>query len=356
MSLPEEHVEVVGPAKTPRQLTFTISIDRTALPSVGTAFGVALVSTTVLLSAIYSRESGHLDASNYVMGVLGTVGLLGISVGALLMVPGADTKATLVSWPGAAAIVGAGAMVAVAINKDPESVYALGGIIAALSVGAYLVTRAAPFTLTAIAGAALLYIQGFSDVIGTGSSDSSDGTGHPFIRIGAAILVFVAVGTLLGWLLPETRVLTGVVVGVGGIFAMIALFEFLAFTGAFANSFSQSSATFPGTDASGVPVPTPIVTYSNPFTTDIWTMLGYCAALALFWLACAAATGHVGFRILPIVITVLAVPSTTLALSARHPTWWEVVTCAIGGLALVAVALRSMRPAAPVEVPAETTQ
>ncbi len=350
MSLPEEHAEVVGPAKTPRQLTVTISFDRSALPSVGTAFGVALVSATIVMSAIYSRKSGDLDTSNYVMGVLGTIGLLGIAVGALLTEPDAEKRATLVSWPGAAGIVGVGAMLSVAINHSPASAYVFGGVVAALSVAAYLVTRAAPFTLTSIAGAAVLYIQAFSDTIGAGNNNnySGDSTGHPFIRIGAAILVFVAVATLVGWLLPKTRVLTGVVVGAGGVFAMVSLFEFLSFTSSFATSFASSSSSFNGTDTMGNTF-TPAIEYHNPYTTDIWLMLGYCAALALFWLACAAATGHVGFRILAIVMTVLAVPATTIALSARHPTWWEVVTCAIGGVALVVVALRSSTPAAPVQ-------
>ncbi|MCW2755733.1 MAG: hypothetical protein JWQ32_3144 [Marmoricola sp.] len=337
MSLPPPpDVEIVGPAKTPpRQLTLSIHIDRAALPSTATALGVALVSAAVVTSAIYSRHSGSLDMSNYVMGVLGTVGLLGFAIGAYVRAPASQRGTTLVSWPGAAGIVGAGAMLAVAINDDPGSVYALGGAVLVLSASVFLVTRAAPFTLTAIAGAALLYGQGFGDVIGTGTSDIGSGTDTSFIRIGAAILVFVALVTGLGWLLPETRVLTGVVTGVGGLVAMTALFVALVIAGSFAGIASGFSATAgPGGSAQ-------VVAFHNPFSNDIWTVLGYSAALVLFWLACSAITGHVGFRILAIVLTLIAVPATTFALSARHPTWWEVVTCGLGGLVLVWVAFRS---------------
>ncbi|MCW2855297.1 MAG: hypothetical protein JWR52_912 [Marmoricola sp.] len=336
MSLPPPpDAEIVGPAKTPRQLTLSISIDRAALPSAATALGVALVSAAVVTSAIYSRHSGSLDMSNYLMGVLGTVGLLGIAIGAHVRAPASERSATLVSWPGAAGIVGAGAMLAVAINDDPGSVYELGGAVLVLSAGAFLVTRAAPFTLTAIAGAALLYIQGFSDVIGTGSSDIGSGSDTSFIRIGAAILVFVAVVTALGWVLPETRVLTGVVTGVGGLVAMTSLYVGLVLAGSFASVASGFSSTG-GPDGSGQ-----VVAFHNPFTHDIWTVLGYSAALVLFWLACSAVTGHVGFRVLAVVLTLIAVPATTFALSARHPTWWEVVTCGLGGFVLVWVAFRS---------------
>lgn len=351
MTLPPQQpghleTEIVGPPNPTRQLTFSVSIDRSFLPSAGTALGVALVSAAVLTAAIYSRESGDLDVSNFTMGVLGTLSLLGVAAGAHLRSPGSESSATLVSWPGAAGIVGAGAMLAVAINHEKASVYTLGGVILLLSAASFRLTRSAAFTLTAIAGMGVLYVQAFNDLIGSGHS--SEGSDIPFIKVGAAILVFVAVVTAAGWQLPGTRVLTGVVVGAGGFFAMTAVFEVLGIAG----SFESVSSGFASSDVPGGNGH--VVHFDNPYTNDIWITLAYCAALVLFWLACSAVTGHVGFRILAIAMTLEAVPVTTLALTTRHPTWWEIVACGLGGLVLLGVAVRTLSTPAPAAASATT--
>lgn len=352
MTLPEQQAETVGPPKAPRRLPqLDLAIDRSQLPVAAAAFGIALVSTAVALSAVYSRHTGNLDASNYTMGVLATLGLLGGAAGAFLLLPDDERRGPLVTWPGAAGVAGVGLMIAVAITKDNVSTYTASVAVIALSIGGYLLTRGAAFVLTTIAGTVVLYIQAFNDLIPTGSH-SSNGFGfgdNQFMIYGAAIVVFVVAATAAGWFLAETRVLSGVVIGIVGVVTMGYLFQFLSIS----RQFAGSGASMFGGDTSGS-----TVDLGNPFENDTWVVLGLCFVLALYWLTCALVTGHVGFRLLALAITVLAVPSTTEALASRHPTWWEVGACAVGGLILVAVAVSTRdnltRPAS--TAPAETIQ
>ena len=88
---------------------------------------------------------------------------------------------------------------------------------------------------------------------------------------------------------------------------------------------------------------------AGPYRDDTWMILAYCAALALAWAWCSMASGHVGFRVLIVVDSVLVVPFVSVILSVDHPTWWEVVTCAAGAAVLLAAGLRarSQRTGAP---------
>lgn len=123
-----------GPPSTPNVRTVSVSFDLSRLPSAVTALGVALVSSAIVLSTIYSREDGsELDGSNFAMGILATFGLLAVAAGAHLLVADAERRASLVSWPGAAGILGAGAMIAVHINEGRWSLYTAGVLILVVS-------------------------------------------------------------------------------------------------------------------------------------------------------------------------------------------------------------------------------
>jgi hypothetical protein len=338
-SSPSSTTETIGGPLRPRRLPplkLDLRIDRSQLPIAATALGVALVSAAVVLSALYSRHSGDLDGSNYAMGVLATLGLLGGCLGALLLLPRSERQGALVTWPGAAGVAGVGLMLAVAITKNNVSVYTASIAVIILSIGGYLLTRGASFVLTTIAGTVALYVQAFNDLIPTGKhGDDSLGFGfgdNEFMVLGAAIVVFVVLATTAAWFLPETRVLSGIVIGVGGVAAMGYLFEFLSISHYF---FEGSGGGYPGSGAA--------VDVRHPFVNDTYVVLGYCFLLALFWLACSLSTGNVGFRILALAITLLAVPLTTFSLSAKHPTWWEVASCALGGLILVGAAIGTRR-------------
>lgn len=163
-----------------------------------TALGVALVSAAIVLSAYYSRQSGELDGSTYLMGLLASAGLLAVAGGSHLLVADAERRASLVSWPGAAGTVGAGLMLAIWVDGDPWAAYGAGALILIVSVLAYAGTKAAPFVLSATIGLGLLYIQGFGDVF---DMETEDGTS--FVIVGAGILFFVGAVTTLGWLLPD---------------------------------------------------------------------------------------------------------------------------------------------------------
>jgi hypothetical protein len=304
-------------------------LDPARLPGAATALGVALVSGAVVLASVHARGGGDLDTSNFTMGVLATLGLLGLAVVAHLLVPAAETSAQLTSWPGAAGALGAGAMLAVLINDDDWSPYVAALVVLGLSVGGYLLTRSAPFVLSTIAGLALLYAKAFDDVF-----DLNGGGDNTFMAIGAGVLVFVVAVTILGWLLPATRVLSGVVIGAGGLGAMVVILVALAAFRAFTAVLSTPRLSFD--DSAGTAYSSELtLSRPDPLHNDVWMVLLYCALLAVLWAAAALATGHVGFRVLLVADGVLVIPLAAAALLAAHPTWWEVVCAALGGLVLL---------------------
>lgn len=321
--------------------SFAVTIDWSRAPAVGTAFGVSLVSAAIAVSAMHARESGDLDLSNFITGVLATVGLLGLAAAAHLLLPESEARAALVSWPGAAGAVGAGAMVGVLIDDDPAAAYVGALVVMALSVGGYLATRTWPFVVGTIVGLAVVYMQLFEDVI----DFDGDGT-NVFMIVGAAILMFVIAVTLGGWLLPATRILSGVLVGAGGLLAMVAVLQGLMVFGAFEAFASSSGEVFSeeefttGGDAvfeEDFPDVAGLVR-DNPYQDDVYVILGYCAILVLLWAGCALVTGHIAFRVLIASSAVLVVPLATVALYVNHPTWWSVGLGAIGAVLLTGVA------------------
>ena len=306
--------EVVGTEGWGRRLPdLRWEIDRTALPGVVTAAGVALLSTAVVMSAAHARDGGDLDASTFTGGVLAVLGLLGVAGVTRVLAPDAEPRAALVSWPGAAGAAGLGVMLAVLLDQNDAAFY-LGPLLtlAVVAVG-FVLTRGPAFLLVAIAALAVLYGKVFDDVL----KPDGDG-GNTFMTVGAAVVVFVVLVTLAGWTLPATRVLTGIVTGAGGVAALALILQFLQISRLF-------STDAPGSGAAP----------DNPYADDLWAIIGYCALLALFWSACALGTGHVGFRVLVIVVSVIGLPLATYALAIRHPSWWELGLGLGGGVLLL---------------------
>lgn len=335
-------VETIGRVTRPSRippLKIDLRVELSRVPAALTAIGTALVSAAVVIATIHARVRHHLDGSNYTMGLLATAGLLAVAIVAGVLVPDAERRASLVSWPGAAGIIALGAMAGVGIHTHPQSIYVTSLVILAFSGCAYAAVRAPAFTLSAIAGAALLYGQGFRDAFHPGgilAELNVDGGGkdhNTFMIIGAGVVGFVVLATALCWVLPSAvRDLDGIVIGGVAIAALYYLSTFLMLN---RYQFDYNP-------------------HSSALVNDIWVVLGYSVALALFWLGCFLVSGHVGFRILAVIATAYAVPVAAYELVVSHPTWWEVVACGIGGFLLLAVCfiLWNLHPA-PTEPDAE---
>jgi hypothetical protein len=295
--------------------------------------GVALLSTAVVLSAYYTRLKDHLDGSNYVVGLVATVGLLGIAAAALagVVVPrDADATTDLVAWPGAFGALGVGLMIGVGLDDAAVTEYVAGVAVLLISVAGYLLVQRAPFVVTAIVGFFVVYAQLLDDVVGFGD-DNDIGA----IWIAVALTVFAVLVTGAGWLLP-TRALSGVVAGAMTVVGFASLTGVLAVASALEAAFAPISPDARSSQGAVVGV-RGVGSYDN----DTWVILALALLLMVGWAACAALTGHVGFRLLVVAMAVSVTPLATVVLRADHPTWWGVVLGAVGGALLVYVLVRS---------------
>ncbi|MCW2794300.1 MAG: hypothetical protein JWO76_3398 [Nocardioides sp.] len=286
------------------------------------AVGVALVATVAVLSAFYSRQRQDLDWSNYTMGLLATLGLLGVAAVGWLYARDRDASTDLVAWPGAFGAVSAGLMIGVALDDSDATTYVAGLAVVALSAGGYLLVRRDAFVTTAIAGLFVTYLQLCDDLF-----DLGDGGDNVAMAISALLLVFTVVVTVAGWWLPS-RVLSGVLVGIVAVVGNAVVLYALGVVATF-------QAAFSGLENGGGVEAKRFEGYDN----DVWVILVFALLLIAGWGVAAYLTGHVGFRLLIVAMSVSVVPIATLALAVRHPTWWEVVAGGLGGLLLVAVAL-----------------
>lgn len=308
---------------------------------VAVSCGVGLLSTAVVLSTFYSRANGDIDWSNYAMGLLSTVGLLGVAVAGWFLVRDRDRSADLVAWPGAFGAVAVGLMIAVALDDSDTTAYIAGLAVVALSVAGYLLVRRDAFVVITIGGLFIVYVQLFDDLVGFG-----DGGDNFAITLSAALLVFTVAVTAAGWLLPS-RALSGVVAGVVAVVGNVVLLAGLAIAGTFESAFY-------GVDTNGsMARPERFDKYDN----DVWFILAFALLLIVGWALCAYLTDHVGFRLLIVAMAVSVVPIATVVLAIQHPTWWEVVVGVAGGLILVAVGRRALGrgqgdpPTAPLPIP-----
>lgn len=298
-----------------------------SLVSVGVALGVALLTTAIALSSTHTRADGDLDWSNYALGILATLGLLGVAGAAYVLVKDTARRDELVGWPGAFGAIGVGSMVVLALDDSGATGYVAGLAIVAISVGGYLLVRRPAFVVTAIAGLLVLYLSLVDDIFDIADIES-DNVG---ITISAVVLVFTVLITAAGWFLP-TRVLSGVVVGVFTVVVFTGVLTGLAVAAAF-------QAAFAGFSLDGdAPAPTRFDEYDN----DVWVILVFAVLLIAGWAAAAWLSGHVGFRLLMVAMATGVVPLATVVLAVEHPTWWAAVTGVLGGAILVAVAFLSL--------------
>jgi hypothetical protein len=320
----------------------TVTFDLTGLPRAGTATGVALASAAISVSAVFSRDHGPLDGSVFSVGLIASLLLIGVAV---VSSTRGEKAADLVSWPGAAGAIGAGMMLAVLINDDGGSAYAGGGLALALGVIGYLAARSAAFAVTMLGALSVIYIQGVSDLTSSNMDDpfNGDHDNNHFMLVAAAVAVFVIVVSLAGWLLPRTRVLIGVLVGIGGLLALAGLMQVLMIARAFSayppeptDSGMDSSGNFddPGFDSLNQ------VFQHNPYRNDIYVVLATAILLGAFWICLSLATGHLAFRLLTIADAVLMVPMVMVGLVASHATWWAAGLAVVGVAALALTAYR----------------
>jgi hypothetical protein len=286
------------------------------------AVGVALLMTVVVLSAFYTRKRDHIDWSNYTMGLLATLGLLGVAAAGCWLVARDRHRSTdLVAWPGAFGAVAVGLMLVVALDDSGATAYVAGLAVVALAAGGYLLVRRDAFVTAAIGGLFVVYLQLCDDLF-----DFGDGGDNVAISISAALFVFTVLVTLAGWWLPS-RVLSGVLVGVLAVVGNVVILVTLGVAATFQAAFGLSNGR-----------PTGVKRFDE-YDNDVWFILVFALVLVAGWALAAYLTDHVGFRLLIVAMCVTVVPISAVVLAVQHPTWWEVVTGGLGGLLLVSVVL-----------------
>lgn len=293
------------------------------------AAGAALLATALVLSTLYSRKDGDLDWSNYTVGLLATFGLLAIGALAYVLARSADAATDLVAWPGAFGVVGVGLMIGVAMDDSDATAYVAGLVVLALSVGGVLLTRRGPFVVTAVLGFYVTYLQAMDDLFGVAEEDEVGA-----IKVAFALALFAVIVTVLGWLLPEARVLAGAVAG------GLTVAGFAVLTGALAVAQALQAVLAGFSELGEGP---PDVPEADAYHNDAWVILLLALLLVVGWAVCAALTRHVAYRLLMVAMAVAVVPLVTLVLTVEHPSWWGLVIGALGGGLLVAAALRTLQ-------------
>ena len=279
------------------------------------ALGVALLITAVTLSGFYTRADGEIDWTNYLVGIAATLVLLG--VGVAFWIRAAPERADeVVSWPGALGVVGVGVMLWQALDNSAATAYVVGSVMVVLAVIGYLGCRQWPFVLVAIGGFAVFYIQLFVDAFDEAGVMDDDGA----LVVGAGILVFTLLVSIVTWVLPE-RVVAGVVVGVAAVCAyFVTLYWLMVLVPFQYDGGGEALARQPQR--------------SNPLENDVWFILVFSLVLAAGWAWAAWRTGHVGYRLLIVAICTAVVPPATVALAVEHPTYWGAVLGLLGTGAL----------------------
>ncbi|WP_193613061.1 hypothetical protein [Nocardioides lijunqiniae] len=292
--------------------------------------GVALLATAVVLSTAYTRADGDLDWSNYAVGLVATLGLLGVAAVAYVTARSADPATDLVAWPGAFGVAGLGLMVAVAMDDHQLTAYVAGLSVVALSLAGLALTGRGPFVVTAVLGLYVTYVKVLDDVI-TVPDDAGDDVAAISIALG--LVLFAVLVTVAGWVRADTRVLAGAVAGALTVLGFAGLTGALVLAQAFAPLISFS-------------LDEDVMTSEPPrfdgYDNDTWVILSLSLLLMLGWAVCAALTGHVVYRILVVAIAVSVTPLATAVLSVEHPSWWGLVAGAIGGGLLLLALLQTV--------------
>ncbi|WP_235734630.1 hypothetical protein [Nocardioides alcanivorans] len=292
------------------------------------AFAVTALLTAVSISALWSRadDSGDLDWSVYLFGIVATVALL---LGALLpwrLVGDPERRATLMSWPGAAAALAVGVMVGVGMDDADNVVYVVGGLIVLISVVGHLVVPRPAFVTSGLLGLLMLWAEGLGDVFDL-EDDSNAMSDNGGMILATALLVLTVLVTLLGRRFLPSGDFAGVLMGAFAVAINLVTAALLGVFGFLTMAFSGL-----GDEEEVAP--------DDVFTNDYWVMLICGVVLILFWLTLHARGGHEGYRVLGLVLAPLQVPLIAFLVGAEHPSIWIAVALVLG-VAALGVALAS---------------
>lgn len=293
--------------------------------------GVALLSAATVLSALYSRTDGDLDWSNFGVGIIATLALLGLAGVGLLGVADRDTNLTLATWPAAFGALAAGLMAVVAMHGDDASPWVAGLLITGIGAGAYAVVRRPAPALAAVVGLLVLYAM----VVDATTGD--DGSG--LIFGGAVVAAFTLVVTSVACFLPGRDVIA-VTVGAGAVFFYLSMLSTLSAFGLVAGGFAASTEV-----SSEEELDFATSQVIDPFASlhdDMLVLLLFGLGLAAVWAVLAARTGHVGYRVLVVVLVATQVPLTIGVRGVDHPSWFGLAIAVLGVLVLGAVLVRSL--------------
>jgi hypothetical protein len=289
------------------------------------AVGVAFLAAAVVISTFYSRADGELDLTNLGVGVIATLVLLGVAGYALVVLDAARTRSDLVVWPAALGAVGAGLMVVVAFDSSDASIYLAGLVVVAVSAAAYAAAPGGALAVSGLAGLTLLYTKLVDDLVDL----EVDGDGGGFVVAAFLVLFFTVAVTAIGWLLPRTRALTAILVGIFAVLAYLGIMISIGFAALFSGAFLPLDAG-PGAPEPQLP----------SYTADVYVTLVLAALLVGLWVVASWVTHHPGFRVLVVAMTATVLPAATFALGVEHPTWWGLVAVLVGAGALAALLLR----------------
>ncbi|MDN5853804.1 MAG: hypothetical protein L0K86_13355, partial [Actinomycetia bacterium] len=135
------------PAPEPVQESRQIRLETVAI-----AIGVGLLGAAIVLATSYSRDGSDLDWSNYGIGILATLTLLGVCAGTLVLVNDDVRMRNLAAWTGAVGAIGVGSMIAIGLDDNPATGYVAGIAAALISAGGYYLVQRSAFVISAILG------------------------------------------------------------------------------------------------------------------------------------------------------------------------------------------------------------
>lgn len=301
--------------------------------------GVALLSAAIVLSTFYSRADGDLDWSNFGVGIVATLALLAVAAAGVVRVADPALKVALVSWPAAFGALGAGLMVATAMDVNDASPWIVGLVVVAIGAAGYYVVRRPAPALAVVVGLVVLYAKLLDLMLDLGDGDNA------LVIGGAVVVVFTLAVTGAAWFLPGRDVIA-ITVGAFAAWTYVSLIAavsvFFAFAQAFSAGFDEGGSS--GDD-----------TFSA-FHDDIYYLLVFSLILIAVWGFLSFVSGHAGYRVLIVGLASAQIPASILVLGVDHPSWVGLVVVIVGALVLGAAAMRVLRSGTPTSQPPHAPQ
>ncbi|MDN5854150.1 MAG: hypothetical protein L0K86_15135, partial [Actinomycetia bacterium] len=154
------------------------------------------------------------------------------------------------------------------------------------------------------------------------------------LTIAAAVMIFAIAITAAGWKLPS-RDTGGIFVGALTVVAYIVVLTVVIAVVSIQQSFAGFSAGLDGAEVDAGPDP-------DRFHDDIYLILLFAAILVAGWAVCSVLSGHVGYRVLILLMVASVVPLASAGLAIEHPSWWSVGAGVVGAIVLALVGLRAL--------------